>query len=41
MIGEVWTGMRRLGHRELGLWMLVLGLSVGGLTELVVAYAGG
>jgi len=41
VIGEVWTAVRRLGHRELGLWMLTLGLVVGALTELVVVLGGG
>jgi zinc transporter, ZIP family len=41
VIGEVWTAVRRLGHRELGLWMLALGLLVGALTDLVVVYGGG
>jgi zinc transporter, ZIP family len=41
VIGEVWTGVRRFGHRELGLWMLALGLLVGALTDLVVVYGGG
>jgi ZIP family zinc transporter len=41
VIGEVWTGMRRLGHRELGLWLLSAGFFVGVVTDLVVAYGGG
>ena len=41
VIGEVWTAVRRIGHRELGLWMLAVGLLVGALTELVVVYGGG
>jgi zinc transporter, ZIP family len=41
VIGEVWTAVRRLGHRELGLWMLALGLFVGAVTDLVVVYGGG
>jgi zinc transporter, ZIP family len=40
VIGEVWTGVRRLGHRELGLWMLALGVFVGAVTDLVVVYGG-
>jgi zinc transporter, ZIP family len=40
VIGEVWTAVRRLGHRELGLWMLALGLLVGAVTDLVVVYGG-
>ncbi len=41
VIGEVWNGMRRLGHRELGLMMLGTGFLVGVITDLVVSYAGG
>jgi ZIP family zinc transporter len=40
VIGEVWNGMRRYGHRELGLWMLSVGFMVGILTDLVVVYGG-
>ena len=41
VIGEVWNGMRRYGHRELGMWTLSLGFLAGILTDLVVAYGGG
>ncbi len=41
VIGEIWTGMRRHGHRELGLWLLSAGFFVGVVTDLVVAYGGG
>jgi ZIP family zinc transporter len=41
VIGEIWTGMRRYGHRELGLWLLAFGFFVGVATDLVVAYGGG
>jgi zinc transporter, ZIP family len=41
VIGEVWHGMRRYGHRELGLWLLATGFFVGVATDLVVAYGGG
>jgi ZIP family zinc transporter len=41
VIGEVWNGMRRYGHRELGLWLLSLGFVAGLLTDLVVVYGGG
>ena len=41
VIGEVWNGMRRYGHRELGLWMLSAGFLVGVATDLVVVYGGG
>jgi zinc transporter, ZIP family len=40
VIGEVWNGMRRYGHRELGLWMLSVGFMVGIVTDLVVVYGG-
>jgi zinc transporter, ZIP family len=41
VIGEVWQSMRRLGHRELGMWLLALGFMVGVVTDLIVAYGGG
>ena len=41
VIGEVWNGMRRYGHRELGLLMVSAGFLVGVLTDLVVTYGGG
>jgi ZIP family zinc transporter len=41
VIGEVWNGMRRYGHRELGLWVLSLGFMAGLVTDLVVVYGGG
>jgi zinc transporter, ZIP family len=41
VIGEVWNSMRRHGHRELGLWLLAAGFTVGLLTDLVVVYGGG
>jgi zinc transporter, ZIP family len=41
VIGEIWQGMRRYGHRELGLVLLTLGFGAGILTDLVVAYGGG
>ena len=41
VIGEIWTAMRRHGHRELGLWMLTAGFLAGLLTDLVVVYGGG
>lgn len=40
VIGEVWNGMRRYGHRELGLWLLSAGFLVGVATDLVVVYGG-
>ena len=41
VIGEIWQGMRRYGHRELGLLLLAAGFAAGVLTDLVVAYGGG
>ena len=41
VIGEVWNGMRRLGHRELGLLMLTAGFMVGVITDLIVTAGGG
>ena len=41
VIGEVWTAMRRLGHRELGLAMVAAGVILGAMTEMVIAYGGG
>jgi zinc transporter, ZIP family len=41
VIGEVWNGMRRYGHRELGLWLLTFGFLAGIATDLVVVYGGG
>jgi ZIP family zinc transporter len=40
VIGEIWTGVRRLGHRELGLYMLALGFLIGVATDLIVNYGG-
>ena len=41
VIGEVWHGMRRYGHRELGLVLLSVGFMVAVATDMVVAYGGG
>ena len=41
VIGEVWNGMRRHGHRELGLLMLTAGFMIGVITDLLVTYGGG
>jgi zinc transporter, ZIP family len=41
VIGEVWSAMRRYGHRELGFWLLSVGFLVGVVTDLVVVYGGG
>ncbi len=41
VVGEIWTGMRRYGHRTLGLYMLAGGFIVGVATDLIVSYGGG
>jgi len=41
VVGEIWQGMRRFGHRELGLAMLACGFAAGIITDLVVVYGGG
>lgn len=41
VIGEVWSAMRRYGHRELGLWLVCAGFLAGVTTDLVVVYGGG
>jgi zinc transporter, ZIP family len=41
VIGEIWNGMRRYGHRELGLLMVSAGFLIGVITDLIVTYGGG
>jgi ZIP family zinc transporter len=41
VIGEIWHGMRRFGHRELGMALLACGFAAGVVTDLVVVYGGG
>jgi ZIP family zinc transporter len=41
VIGEIWSGVRRLGHREFGLYLLGAGFLLGVATDLLVAYGGG
>ena len=41
VIGEIWNGMRRYGHRELALWLLSAGFFAGVVTDLIVVYGGG
>ena len=41
VIGEIWTGMRRYGHRTLGLYLLATGFLAGVATDLIVSYGGG
>jgi ZIP family zinc transporter len=40
VIGEIWSGVRRQGYRELGLYMLGIGFLLGIATDLVVAFGG-
>ena len=40
VIGEIWNGVRRLGHTEFGLYLLGVGFLLGVATDLVVAYGG-
>ncbi len=40
VIGEIWTAMRRYGHRELAMLMLSAGFLAGVLTDLIVSYGG-
>jgi ZIP family zinc transporter len=40
VIGEIWAGVRRQGHAELGLYLLGVGFLIGIATDLVVAYGG-
>jgi zinc transporter, ZIP family len=40
VIGEIWAGVRRQGHAELGLYLLGVGFLLGVATDLVVAYGG-
>lgn len=40
VIGEIWSAVRRLGHVELGLYMLGIGFLLGVAADLVVAYGG-
>jgi ZIP family zinc transporter len=41
VVGEIWHGMRRYGHREIGLILLVCGFAAGVITDFVVVYGGG
>jgi zinc transporter, ZIP family len=41
VIGEIWHGMRRFGHREVGLAWLAVGFAAGVITDLIVSYGGG
>jgi ZIP family zinc transporter len=41
VIGEIWAGVRRYNHRELGLYLLAGGFLLGIATDLIVSYGGG
>jgi ZIP family zinc transporter len=41
VIGEIWSGVRRYGHKELGLLLLSAGFMAGIVTDLVVVWGGG
>jgi ZIP family zinc transporter len=41
VVGEIWTAVRRYGHRTLGLYLLAAGFIVGVATDLIVSYGGG
>jgi ZIP family zinc transporter len=41
VIGEIWAGVRRYGHRTLGLLLLAGGFLLGVATDLIVSYGGG
>jgi ZIP family zinc transporter len=41
VIGEIWHGMRRFGHKELALALLTAGFMAGVITDMVVVYGGG
>jgi ZIP family zinc transporter len=41
VVGEIWTGVRRYGHRTLGLYLLAAGFIAGVATDLIVSYGGG
>ncbi len=41
VIGEIWAGVRRYGHRTLGLLLLAAGFLAGVATDLIVSYGGG
>jgi zinc transporter, ZIP family len=41
VIGEIWHGMRRFGHREVGMLLLACGFAAGVITDFVVVYGGG
>jgi ZIP family zinc transporter len=40
VVGEIWAGVRRYGHRTLGLYLLAAGFMTGVATDLIVTYGG-
>ena len=40
VVGEIWTAVRRYGHRTLGLYLLAAGFLAGVATDLIVSYGG-
>jgi len=40
VVGEIWTAVRRYGHRTLGLNLLAAGFLAGVATDLIVSYGG-
>lgn len=41
VVGEIWQGMRRFGHREFGLLLITAGFAAGVVTDFIVVYGGG
>jgi ZIP family zinc transporter len=41
VMGEIWMGMRRYGHHQLGLLLMSAGFLAGVATDLIVSYGGG
>jgi ZIP family zinc transporter len=40
VVGEIWSAVRRYGHRTLGLYLLAAGFIAGVATDLIVSYGG-
>ena len=40
VIGEIWSGVRRMGHRTFGMYMMFAGLAAGFLTDLILVAGG-
>jgi zinc transporter, ZIP family len=41
VVGEILKSAYKLGHRQLGLWLLAAGFAAGVLTDFVVVWGGG